>query len=141
MDAELLAPNANAEGSFKVIQTLDLLLALSLFSPSRRFLEPTVRIPVHRSKAHPGFNPRPCPLVDLGTLSCLWVYYLAKILLKIMLFLSFFFFNLYFERETECEQGRSRGEGDTESEAGSRPRAVSTEPDVGLKPTNCEILT
>ena len=46
------------------------------------------------------------------------------------------------ERETECEQGRSRErEGDTESEAGSRPQAVSTEPDVGLKPTNCEIMT
>ena len=36
------------------------------------------------------------------------------------------------ERETERE---------TESEAGSRLWAVSKEPDVGLKPTNCEILT
>ena len=32
-------------------------------------------------------------------------------------------------------------EGDTESEMGSRLRAVSTEPDVGLKPTNREIMT
>ena len=32
-------------------------------------------------------------------------------------------------------------EGDTESEAGSRLRAVSTEPDVGLEFTNCEIMT
>ena len=32
-------------------------------------------------------------------------------------------------------------EGDTESEAGSRLWAVSTEPDVGLEPTNCEIMT
>ena len=31
--------------------------------------------------------------------------------------------------------------GDTESEAGSRPRAVSPEPHVGLKLTNCEIMT
>ena len=31
-------------------------------------------------------------------------------------------------------------EGDTESEAGSRIRAVSTEPNVGLEPTNCEII-
>ena len=31
--------------------------------------------------------------------------------------------------------------GDTESEAGSRLRAVSTEPDVGLEPTNREIMT
>ena len=31
--------------------------------------------------------------------------------------------------------------GDTESEAGSRLRAVSTEPDAGLEPTNWEIVT
>ena len=31
--------------------------------------------------------------------------------------------------------------GDTESEAGSRLRAVSTEPDAGLKLTDCEIMT
>ena len=29
----------------------------------------------------------------------------------------------------------------TESEAGSRLRAVSTERDVGLEPMNCEIMT
>ena len=32
-------------------------------------------------------------------------------------------------------------EGDTESEAGPRLWAVSTEPDVGLEPTNSEIMT
>ena len=32
-------------------------------------------------------------------------------------------------------------EGDTESEAGSRLPAVSTEPDVGPEPTNREIMT
>ena len=32
-------------------------------------------------------------------------------------------------------------EGDTESEAGSRFRAVSMEPDVGLELTNREIVT
>ena len=32
-------------------------------------------------------------------------------------------------------------EGDTESEAGSRLWAVSTEPDMGLRPTNGEIMT
>ena len=32
-------------------------------------------------------------------------------------------------------------EGDTESEAGSRLRAVGPEPDAGLEPTNREILT
>ena len=45
-----------------------------------------------------------------------------------------------FERETECEKGSGR-EGDTESEAGSRLQAVSTEPDVGLELMNREILT
>ena len=43
-------------------------------------------------------------------------------------------------RETERKQGRGRErEGDAESEAGSRLRAVSTEPDAGLELTNREI--
>ena len=37
--------------------------------------------------------------------------------------------------------GRAEGEGDTESEAGSRLPAVGTEPDMGLEPTNREIMT
>ena len=46
------------------------------------------------------------------------------------------------ERETESEQGRGRDrERDTEFGAGSRLRAVSTEPDVGLEPMNHEIVT
>ena len=32
-------------------------------------------------------------------------------------------------------------EGDTELEAGSRLRAISTEPDAGLELTDCEIMT
>ena len=32
-------------------------------------------------------------------------------------------------------------EGNTESEAGSRLRAISPEPDMGLKPTNGEVMT
>ena len=54
-----------------------------------------------------------------------------------------FFFNVYLflrERESMSSRGAER-EGDTESEAGSRPRAVSTEPDVGPEPTNREIMT
>ena len=43
------------------------------------------------------------------------------------------------------KQSMSRGgaerQGDTESKAGSRLRAVSTEPDEGLKPMSCEIVT
>ena len=45
------------------------------------------------------------------------------------------------ERETEWEPGRGRErEGDAESKATSRLRAVSTEPDTGLEPTNREIM-
>ena len=32
-------------------------------------------------------------------------------------------------------------EGDTKSKAGSRLQVVSTEPDVGLELTDCEIMT
>ena len=46
------------------------------------------------------------------------------------------------EKETEHEsRGGAEREGDTESEAGSRLRAVSTEPNVGLEPTDREIMT
>ena len=37
-------------------------------------------------------------------------------------------------------EGAERG-GDTESETGSRLRALSTEPNVRLEPTNREIMT
>ena len=46
--------------------------------------------------------------------------------------LPFFFFNVIFER------GRDR---DTESEAGFRLLAVSTEPDAGFELTDHEIVT
>ena len=42
--------------------------------------------------------------------------------------------------EGQREKERER-EGDPESEAGSRLRAVGTEPEVGLEPTNREIVT
>ena len=50
---------------------------------------------------------------------------------------------IYFLREAEIahEQGRGRERGDTESQAGSRLRAVGTEPDGALEPTDCEIMT
>ena len=38
-------------------------------------------------------------------------------------------------------RGGAEREGDTESEIGSRLRAVSTEPDMGLKLMNCAIVT
>ena len=37
-------------------------------------------------------------------------------------------------------EGQREREGDAESKAGSRLRAVSTEPDAGLELTNCEIV-
>ena len=51
---------------------------------------------------------------------------------------------IYFLRERERQSASGGGadrEGDMESEAGSRLRAVSTEPDAGLKLTSCEIMT
>ena len=56
-----------------------------------------------------------------------------------------FFFN-FFERERQRQRqsvsgGGAEREGDTESEAGSRFRAGSTEPNAGLEPTNREIMT
>ena len=47
---------------------------------------------------------------------------------------------LILERQSGSQKGAER-EGDTESEAGSRLQAVSTEPDVGLELTNREIMT
>ena len=50
-------------------------------------------------------------------------------------------FLFVFERQRQgVSSGGAEREGDTESEAGSRFRAVSTEPDAGLEPTNCEIM-
>ena len=54
------------------------------------------------------------------------------------------FFNVYSFLKDRERQSTSRGgaerEGDTESEAGSRLRAVSTERDAGLELTNREII-
>ena len=62
---------------------------------------------------------------------------------KISPFFFLIFFNLYlFLRERERVQvGEEQREGDIESEAGAGLRAVSTEPDAGLKLTNREITT
>ena len=45
-----------------------------------------------------------------------------------------------FERDREWV-GKGQREGDTESEAGFRLQADSTEPDAGVELTNCEIMT
>ena len=59
--------------------------------------------------------------------------------------LFFFLFNVYLSlREREGERQRAwvgeEQRRDTESQAGSRLRAVSTEPNAGIKLTNCEIM-
>ena len=46
------------------------------------------------------------------------------------------------ERTSACTQaGEGQRERETQSEAGSKLQAVTKEPDVGLKPTNHEIMT
>ena len=49
-------------------------------------------------------------------------------------------FILETERQSVSGGGAER-EGDTESEAGARLQAINTEPNVGLKLTNHEIMT
>ena len=44
------------------------------------------------------------------------------------------------ERQSVSRRGAAR-EGDLESKADARLQVVSTEPDVGLEPTDCEIMT
>ena len=50
-------------------------------------------------------------------------------------------FIYFWERQRQSMRGREAERGDTESKAGSRLWAVSTEPDVGLELTNREIMT
>ena len=79
-------------------------------------------------------------------------YVISSLLITIyiiFIFLSLFIFDREREREGEREResvcvsmsGRGAERGDTESEAGSRLRAVSTVPHVGLELTNREIMT
>ena len=58
-------------------------------------------------------------------------------------FFLILFFNVYFwEGERQSTNGRCRERGrQTASEAGSRFWADSIEPDAGLEPTDCEIMT
>ena len=61
---------------------------------------------------------------------------------RIALVVSFFFLMFISKRDRDRDRaGDGQREGDTESKAGSRLRTVSTEPNVGLEPTNHEIMT
>ena len=62
------------------------------------------------------------------------------IYLFIYLFVYLFIYLFIYERQS-TSWGWAEREGDTESVAGSRVRAVSTEPDAGLKLRNREIMT
>ena len=53
----------------------------------------------------------------------------------------FFMFHLFLRERQSVSRGGAEREGDTESEAGSRLPAVSTEPDAGLELMNLEIMT
>ena len=66
---------------------------------------------------------------------------------KNFIYLKKIFFNIYlFLRQRETDRawtGEGQREGDTESETGSRLRAVSTEPDAGLELTDwrdCDLI-
>ena len=54
---------------------------------------------------------------------------------------KFNFLNLFLRQRESTSRGRAERRGDTESEAGSRLWAVSTEPDAGLEVMECEIKT
>ena len=86
---------------------------LSAQSPTRGLISWTVR-------SWPDPKPRVRRLTDWTTQ------------VPLIFFLSLF---IYFEREIVCEQNRER------ERIPSRPYTDSTEPDVGLELTNCEIMT
>ena len=69
----------------------------------------------------------------------------GSLFLQPLFFYFLFFFNIYLFLRLRQRQSMSGGgagrEGDTGSETGSRLRAVSTEPDAGLEPTDHEIMT
>ena len=87
-------------------------------------------------------SPHVCDFLEVKG-DALFIFKLIFIYLK-----NFNNFNFTFERERERESERARAtregverKGDTESEAGFRLRAVSTEPDTGFKLTDREIMT
>ena len=60
--------------------------------------------------------------------------------LKKIFFVNVFIY--FWDRERQSMNGGgAEREGDTESETGSRLRAISPEPDAGLELTDCEIVT
>ena len=56
-------------------------------------------------------------------------------------FFLMFIYLLFLRQREGPGKGEAEREGDTESKAGSKLWVVSTESDVELEPTNCEIMT
>ena len=77
-------------------------------------------------------------LLGLGVYCKWWRWHRPSLKKKQTFFLMFIL--LLRERQSMSGGGAER-EGDTESEAGSRLRAVSTEPDAGLELMTREIVT
>ena len=65
---------------------------------------------------------------------------IVKYSIYLKIFLNVYAFLRDRERQSMSREGAERG-GDTESKAGSRLQAVSTEPNEGLELTNHEIVT
>ena len=60
----------------------------------------------------------------------------------IFLTVYYFFKDLFiFERDRDRDTDRESGKGQRERGTQNPKQAVSTEPDAGLEPTNCEIMT
>ena len=59
----------------------------------------------------------------------------------ILLYLFKTFIYLFLRDRDSVSRGGAEREGDTESKASSRLPAVGTETNVGLEPTNCEMMT
>ena len=81
-------------------------------------------------------------------LSCVCICLISFFKIKLkevwtkIFFKKMYFVNVYLflrDRGTECQPGRGRERG--RHKIWSRLQAVSTEPDVGLEPTDCEIMT
>ena len=79
-----------------------------------------------------------------GTFLYLPLNFAMNLKVKSIFFKKIFFstFIYFWDRERQSMNGGgAEREGDTESETGSRLRAISPEPDVGLELTDREIVT
>ena len=107
----------------------------------------------HQPRSHSLLSRFLAPLANTGQLLPLLGFLIPQISPHVRVVVSpgffFFFFKFFFstfiyfwDRERQSMNwGGAEREGDTESETGSRLRAVSPEPDAGLELTDREIVT